>query len=392
MVEAAVKRVCHAGVFIALVIGGSPELDAQSRFSQFKDPDDGAFDMSAWLATAHGFLPTVSLITEPAVGPGVALGAAFFHRPADWTIEGARAAFEARERQVVPSISVVTGGITANDSWFAGGGHLGVWRADTWRYTGFGGYGSFNLTVAGQGPLTGQERLFDYNIEGWAVLQGLRRRVARSDWWVGLHYRLLGMTAAFTVDRLPELDPVELKSRTGGLGLSVRFDNRNSPFTPDRGIVAALQANRQSEALGGSFDYGSATGSFVGYWDPVRELVLGLRVEGAWAGEDAPFWDLPSVSLRGINAGRYVGERAGAVETEVRWDIVPRWSAVAFGGGGWIVNAPGADSEARWVGGGGGGFRYLLARAFGMRAGTDLAYGTDGWAFYITMGSAWGRM
>jgi hypothetical protein len=41
------------------------------------------------------------------------------------------------------------------------------------------------------------------------------------------------------------------------------------------------------------------------------------------------------------------------------------------------------------VAAGGGGFRYLIARAFGMRAGVDVAYGEDGFAFYITTGSAW---
>ncbi len=39
--------------------------------------------------------------------------------------------------------------------------------------------------------------------------------------------------------------------------------------------------------------------------------------------------------------------------------------------------------------GGGAGFRYLLARAFGLRGGLDFAYGTDGFAFYVTVGSAW---
>jgi hypothetical protein len=43
----------------------------------------------------------------------------------------------------------------------------------------------------------------------------------------------------------------------------------------------------------------------------------------------------------------------------------------------------------RWVGAGGVGFRYLLARAYGIRGGLDFAYGEDGFAVYVTMGSAW---
>jgi hypothetical protein len=40
------------------------------------------------------------------------------------------------------------------------------------------------------------------------------------------------------------------------------------------------------------------------------------------------------------------------------------------------------------VGAGGAGFRYLLARAFGLRGGLDLAYGSEGAAVYVTIGSA----
>lgn len=42
----------------------------------------------------------------------------------------------------------------------------------------------------------------------------------------------------------------------------------------------------------------------------------------------------------------------------------------------------------RRVGAGGGGFHYPLARAFGVRGGIDVAWGPDGGAFYVTMGSA----
>jgi hypothetical protein len=39
---------------------------------KFTDPEDGQFDMSQFLATAYGFMPIGSIITEPAVGYGSA--------------------------------------------------------------------------------------------------------------------------------------------------------------------------------------------------------------------------------------------------------------------------------------------------------------------------------
>jgi hypothetical protein len=47
--------------------------------SQFKDPEDGAFDISLWMSNAYGFIPILSLITEPALGYGLFGGVLFVH-------------------------------------------------------------------------------------------------------------------------------------------------------------------------------------------------------------------------------------------------------------------------------------------------------------------------
>jgi hypothetical protein len=40
---------------------------------------------------------------------------------------------------------------------------------------------------------------------------------------------------------------------------------------------------------------------------------------------------------------------------------------------------------------GGTGFRYLIAKTFGIRTGMDFAWSEDGFAFYFTTGTAWGQ-
>jgi len=198
----------------------------------------------------------------------------------------------------------------------------------------------------------------------------------------------LQMTADFSGDRLPGVEQVELDASLAGLGLALRYDNRNSPFTPDRGVFIDVELRRKDEVLGSDFEYWTTKGMFHGYLNPLRRLFVGVRIEGGTAGEEVPFWARPSVNLRGVARGRYTGEGAGVLETEVRFDLTRRWSLLGFGGAGWTAKdrRGGAD---RWIGGGGGGFRYLLARAFGLRGGLDVAYGKDGWAAYVTMGSAW---
>src|SRR5262245_55978769 len=52
---------------------------------KFVDPQDGQFDASAFLASAYGFVPIGSIITDPAVGYGGALGLIFIQPNQDPT-------------------------------------------------------------------------------------------------------------------------------------------------------------------------------------------------------------------------------------------------------------------------------------------------------------------
>ena len=67
-----------------------------------------------------------------------------------------------------------------------------------------------------------------------------------------------------------------------------------------------------------------------------------------------------------------------------------RWSAVAFAG---IGSAWGRDqsSDAQIAYNFGGGFSYLIARAFKIRAGIDIAEGKDSWGLVYCFGHNWNR-
>jgi hypothetical protein len=79
------------------------------------------------------------------------------------------------------------------------------------------------------------------------------------------------------------------------------------------------------------------------------------------------------------------------LETEQRIDLSLRWSAVAFAGVGKALQRDEHFDEAQTAYNFGGGFRYLIARAFKIRAGIDVAKGPDSFGWYIVFGHNWNR-
>lgn len=62
---------------------------------------------------------------------------------------------------------------------------------------------------------------------------------------------------------------------------------------------------------------------------------------------------------------------------------------MAFSGTGKAFDEWNEFGDSKWITSFGTGFRYLLARKFGLRVGIDLAKGPDTWAYYIVFGSNW---
>jgi hemolysin activation/secretion protein len=79
------------------------------------------------------------------------------------------------------------------------------------------------------------------------------------------------------------------------------------------------------------------------------------------------------------------------IEGELRWQFWQRFSVVGFVGTGAAWNDFEHYESSQSIGTGGTGFRYELARKYGLHAGLDLAFGPDNTAVYIQVGSAWMR-
>jgi outer membrane translocation and assembly module TamA len=171
----------------------------------------------------------------------------------------------------------------------------------------------------------------------------------------------------------------------------LQYDSRDNIFTPTRGVYAESSLMASREALGASVDFERFHQILIG-WRPLgRDATLGARADYGWSSDATPFFLRPYIALRGVPAMRYQGDQMASVEIEARWPLAPRWSVVAFGGGGKTWTRRGDLSVSQDVASGGGGLRYELARKFGLHAGIDIAHSPGTTAIYLQVGSAWFR-
>ncbi len=367
---------------------------ASSMFDGFIDPKDGMLDASDWMAEQKGVVPLPMLITEPAVGYGLGLALLFLHDPLAGSAPKGKS-FDAqsdstKDKLVPPSISAAFGMYTENETWVVGGLHLGIWKNDNVRYLGVGMAGSINLNLYGLAAT--EEQPLKFNIELAMIKQGVKFRLADSNFFAGVNYLLIATKSEFDPSRLGPGIAVNSESQDAAVTINVDYDSRDTIFTPSRGINASLEASLFRDVFGGDADYEKYLAKATYFTPVIDTVIIGLRgqveqADGAVIAE-IPVYQYPFVDLRGIPAMRYQGKTVGEAEVEVRWDITPRYSFIGFGGAGRynsiIGNASPTNVYTKGI-----GVRYLVARRFRLRAGFDIAKGPEDTAFYIQFGQAW---
>jgi hypothetical protein len=162
-------------------------------------------------------------------------------------------------------------------------------------------------------------------------------------------------------------------------------------FTPNSGIYAGIKYLYYDDFLGSDRKFQRLFSHMLIYSRIVKGLYGGLRLDVQSSFEDTPFYLLPFISLRGVPAMRYQGKTTYLAETEFRWDFTARWSLTAFTGYGEALPVREELFRKQRAYNFGAGFRYLVARLYGMRMGVDVARGPEDWAFYLQFGSSWFR-
>lgn len=398
------------GILLATALTLSQHARSESFASQFVDPDDGRFDASAYLAdNAYGFLPVPIIITDPAVDGGLGVVGLFFHETEEQKqerLKALRTADDGAKYLLTPSISAAAVAVTGNDSWFAGGGHMGFFKQGRIRYMGGGGYGDVNLDFFGFGEVD-LIRPIELNTQAAVVIQNLRFKLGELPLFAGPSQKFI--SASISPGNLGDLSgdilPPELQEKwqelvrqlltqdvvLSALGVIVELDTRDNFFSPHQGHYAQLEHSWYRDFLGSDIEYQLTTFRSYNYWKLTDQIRTGIRFDVDYADTDGllPPFATPGIVLRGLPAMRYQGNIVAVAEVELAWQIDGRWALLGFAGAGRATNSTGDLGDATSRVARGAGFRYLIASRYGFEMGLDIARGPEDTVFYIQAGTAW---
>jgi len=350
----------------------------EKKLSLFDEKDD-MFDLSEYLSTANGFLPIPAIITEPAVGYGAGVGLVYLHD----NFTGKKT----KSGRIVPaSMSGVVGMGTQNGTKFGGAFHIGYWLDDQIRTITFAGLMDINIDVY---RLNG--KALSSNLKGGIGYQAFKFRMFDTNLFLGTAYLYN------SVDSILK-DSVDIKAnhKTASVEFLMEYDARNNTLSPTSGYFLNLRSSFFSKSVGGDYDFQRymANGFFYLPLNDKVNLNVKLNAESI-TGKDTPFYLYPFVYLRGMPVMKVQGEHIAVSEAELSWNFTKRWDALIFGG---IGKAFGTNqfkkgdvafNNAQNHFTKGIGFRYLLARKYGLKMGIDIASSQYDDALYIQFGTAW---
>jgi hypothetical protein len=362
--------------------------DSQQKRNKmsFKDPEDGALDMGAFLESPGGFFPIPIIITEPALGYGGGAAICFFHPHKGRGGKG-----------VTPNVTGVAGLGTQNKTWLGGVFHSHIFGADKVRTMTAVAKPHVNIKYYGNNSEFLSKNPVTLNLDGWVVYQKAQVRIADSRWFLGASYIFFKTENSLdTIPGRPLLNLI-LKRLKGTSTISmiqprINYDNRDNMFTPTRGINAGVVFDYNATWLGADDDYFALNTYMLGYVPVGKRLFSGWRFDGKYLIGDAPLYAYPFIQLRGIPAMRYQSDNTLLAETEWRYEVYKRWSLIAFTGAGKAFQSIDTFDNIEWAYTVGTGFRYKIAKVFGLHSGLDFAWGNGkDFAFYIVFGSSWSK-
>lgn len=206
-------------------------------------------------------------------------------------------------------------------------------------------------------------------------------------------------TAALDVNPLMAIDPDYLRDGNrnfnSGLGLILRYDTRDVPVNPWKGMLVDLQTVAYRETFGGMNNYSVYQLDFRGF-QPIHRpgSTLAIEFKTRITTGDVPFTDLSMLGspydLRGYYLGHYrdrsmiFGIAEYRHQFQKRDGSLSRHGVVAWIGTGSIAPTPGEFNN--WIPNGGFGYRFEVQPRMNVRA--EIGFGKNSNGFYISFNEA----
>ena len=380
-------------------------------YSSVFDPVDGQLDMGEYLAdNAYGFLPVPILITEPAVGYGGGLAGVFLHESTEQKKQRqtqAKNAFDGGAQLMTPAMTVVAAAGTENGSWFAGAGHRRAWLQDKIRYLGGGGIGQGNLNLyksLNEKAVQKNELTFATQTQFVAITQHLQYRLPESNWFIGvkqLWSKSILSSSNQSIDHIINWTGLN-EMNNSGLGLSVEYDDRNNLFYPTQGYSLKSHYMWYREQLGADYNYDTFSFQGKAYYPLTDKWGVAIAADYEMLSSDElllPPTLKPYIKMRGISSYRFQGDKVSSAQTQLSYQIDKRWTLLGFYGIGQAENTIKTISNCKFsceisahkniekAYAYGTGFRYQIARRYGLHIGIDLGFSQNEKALYFSLGS-----
>ena len=325
-------------VLLAVITGAHAQTQQpEKKRSIMIDTLDHKLDFSWYLMDMHGFIPWPSIISEPALGNfGIAMALVFIS-PSE--------SEKAKANYSFPDITGIGGLWTLNNSWGIAAFRQGSFPKIGMRYKVVLGYAPLNVEFyrTFTNPLNGKQKTgsFLFNLKTFFTTVEVGENIWKNKIFAGLDYTFATTQVNYelkehdTLRRIIEyfhLDTLfekkEIRSNIGYAGLYAEWDSRNSIFTPDKGIRFKATGSLARNWLGSDRDYQQLDIFTNIFFQPFKPWVCGFMAEWNMMSDEAPFYVLPYLTMRGIPAAEYQGQQVLQFETEQRFDITRRWSVV----------------------------------------------------------------
>ena len=383
-------------VLMMLLCAGAPFVSAQEKVAEepVEEPKSGD-EKAEKEKKGPSFIPIPIFITEPAIGYGLGAAIGYFHKKKHET-EKARGSMApaftedsagkaGKGQKVPPTVSGVAAAYTEKGTWGAGIAHSASWSKDKIRYKGALGFAHIVSTFYFD------DEPADFKLDTGLLYQDLKFRIKGSGFFVGGKLVYLTPELLFEEDtEVPSAESDRTQLKDFGLALQADWDGRDNTMTPNRGRYFELIAWKHLEILGGETDYWKIGFQAQSFSEMAHEkLVLGFHLDLDVAGGNPPLWGYPWITMRGVPALRYQNESTGVLETELRWNIIGRWAAVAFVGVGATRGDVAIFEDESGIVAGGVGGRFLFRPQDSLWVGIDIARGPEDYVLYIQVGQAW---